>query len=384
MPNESSRLPRVLFVATTKSEGGIERYALRLASSLRARGLSIIFACRPGSFLEAQCQAEGIPTRPFRVRNSGDLGASLRLAGIVRQERIDLVHVHSRRDYVPVLLGVGLSRHLRVVLHAHLIRALGTPERLNGWFFRQTADAVVAVSRAVQERLMAAHGLPIAFVPLIHNGVDVDAFPAPETPRAREWRSQRRREWGFSEDAPVLGMVGRLNAKGQPRLLQALPALHLRFPSLRVVLVGPEGEPGDQARLQSQAEAGGVADAIVFGGSREDIPTVMAALDILVHLPDDESFGLALVEAMAAGLPTVATDIGGCREVVQDGITGLLVPPGDAPALEAALQSLLIDPARRSALGQAGRQVAVQDFSLTGQVDRLVALYQHLCPHPMP
>ncbi|MDQ2799956.1 MAG: glycosyltransferase family 4 protein, partial [Armatimonadota bacterium] len=121
MPNESSRLPRVLFVATTKSEGGIERYALRLASSLRARGIFLIFACRPGSFLEAQCQSEGILTRPFRVRNSGDLGASWRLARIVRQERIDLVHVHSRRDYVPALLGVGLSRRARVVLHAHLI-----------------------------------------------------------------------------------------------------------------------------------------------------------------------------------------------------------------------------------------------------------------------
>ena len=115
------------------------------------------------------------------------------------------------------------------------------------------------------------------------------------------------------------------------------------------------------------------------------MPALLPALDMLVHLPRDEAFGLALAEAMAAGLPTVATDIGGCREVVRDGVTGLLVPPGDAPALTEALERLLdpqVGPARRIILGEAGRRIVAEKFSRERQLDLLQALYRELCPSP--
>ena len=118
---------------------------------------------------------------------------------------------------------------------------------------------------------------------------------------------------------------------------------------------------------------------------REDVPVLLPALDLLVHLPRDESFGLALAEAMAAGLPTVATNIGGCREVVRDGLTGLLVPPGDAPALTEAVEWFLdpeAGPDRRTVLGEAGLRVVAENFSRERQLDLLQALYHELCPSP--
>jgi len=156
-------------------------------------------------------------------------------------------------------------------------------------------------------------------------------------------------------------------------------------PLLHFVLIGSEGQPGDQARLMVQAEASGLVRHLHFTGPREDVPTLLPALDILVHLPRDESFGLALAEAMAAGLPAVATNIGGCREVVRDGVTGLLVPPSDSLALTKALEWLL-DPAegaaRRAAFGEAGRRVVAENFSRERQLDLLQALYSEVCPYP--
>ena len=158
---------------------------------------------------------------------------------------------------------------------------------------------------------------------------------------------------------------------------------HENIPTFHIVLIGSEGEEGEQARLTHQAEATGLAGRLHFAGPRDDIPALLPALDVLVHLPRDESFGLALAEAMAAGLPTVATSIGGCREVVRDGLTGLLVPPGDAPALIEALECLL-DPADGAArclsYGEAGRRVVSENFSRERQLDLLQSLYGQLCP----
>ena len=383
--SERRHSPNVLFLASTKSQGGIERHSLDLAGALRAQGASVRYACPPGSYLEAWCGERAIPTRPFRVRNSGDLGAVIRLAALIRAESIDLVHAHSRRDYVIAVLGVRLARtssQPRLILHAHMIRPLGEPPRLSGRFFRWGADAVVAVSGPVADRIRHDHGFDSGFVRLIHNGIPLDEYAAPGSPEAKARREGARREWGFTLDALVLGMVGRLDAKGQAVLLGVLPVLAHRFPSLRVVLIGSEGKPGERARLDALLGEGGVANRVTFTGPREDVPCLVPGFDVLVHLPRDESFGLALAEAMASGLPTVATRIGGCREVVREGETGLLIEPGDGGALTTALEWLL-DPAegaaRRDGMGRAGRRVVEAEFTRERQVGRLLDLYHELC-----
>ncbi len=378
---------RALFIATSKNDGGIERYSVEMAAQMARRGIDVAFACLPGEIVESRCRAAGLPTLPFAPRNSGDLRAAVGLAETIVSRRIHLVHAHSRRDFVPVLLGVALARRRlrptglrpRLLLHAHMLRALGEPHRLSGRFFGRGADAVLAVSTAVRERLRREHGFRPEFVRLLHNGVDIEAFDLPGTPAARANRRAYRCAWDVPPTARVIGMVGRLDAKGQADLLAAAPALWAQFPDLRLVLIGAEGKPGERERLRALA-TGEWKDRLILPGPCEDVPGALAAFDILAHLPRDESFGLALVEAMAAGLPTVATDIGGCREVVRPGITGLLTPPGDLDALTQVLAALLSDPERRGQLGVRAHDAARNDFSLPRQMDRLLSLYEELCP----
>jgi len=380
--------PRLLYVATTKSQGGIETHSVEMAEALHGRGVSVQFACRPGGFVESWCRTLGLPTAEFCVINSGDICAARRLAQIIRRQRIDIVHVHSRRDYVAGVLGVALARRLlrrpvRLVLHAHMVRPLGEPSRLSGRFFEWGTDAVAAVSGAVCDYLRHAHQFNPALVHLIPNGIKISRFAVPSSPEAARQRETVRHSFGLPQDALVLGMIGRLDAKGQRQLFEVLPALLPLCPTLRVVLVGSEGEPGEEAALTAQAQAFGFADRVIFTGPRPDIPALLTAFDLLVHLPTDEAFGLALAEAMAAGLPTVATAIGGCREVVRDGLTGKLVAPGDSNALAEALTWLLdpaLGPERRAEMGAAGRAVVQNEFTQDVQIERLLTLYRELCP----
>jgi glycosyltransferase involved in cell wall biosynthesis len=240
------------------------------------------------------------------------------------------------------------------------------------------------VSEAARNFLNEQHGLPPGFVRVLPNGVPLEDYAAPDDPRAATWRADLRRAWNIPDDAFLIGMVGRLRRKGQDELIAVAPCLAERFPQIRFVLVGPEFKPGDRTYYADKIRAAGVADRFVLAGSREDVPAVMASLDLLVHLPTDEAFGLVLVEAMAAGVPVVATKVGGCTEVVRDGVDGLLVPPQDEDLLCAALQTLL-DPkegeARRAALRTAGL-LRAHDFSLDRQVERLCVLYEELCARP--
>ena len=179
-------------------------------------------------------------------------------------------------------------------------------------------------------------------------------------------------------------MVGRLDAKGQAFLLETAPALMARFSDLpvRVHRRGRRGRrtaaaPGDGGRRRFWGQAR-------FHRAVRGHPRPLPAFDVLAHLPTDEAFGLALLEAMAAGLPTVATDIGGCREVVRDGVTGVLVRPGDTAALREAVSDLLSRPEQCRTWGDAGRFVAERDFDFARQIDRLEALYSEICRSPRP
>ena len=378
---------RVLFVATSTGQGGLEQHSVETARWLEQEGISVTYACRPDGFLERLCAAKQVTTHPLVVRNSGDLLAAFRLAGCILRGKFSIVHVHSRRDFVVSVLAVALARACiwrpqerpSLVLHAHLLREFGTPAGLSGRFFERGADAVVTVSEVARDFLLRVHQFDGRFVKTIYNGIDADAYQfAP--PQRRRLRNRYRQQWGCSDTAPVVGMVGRLNAKGQAALLRAAPRVLACVPDARFIFVGPKREPGDDWLLEYLAQVMGVGHACVFTGPLENIPEVLTTFDALVHLPTEESFGLALAEALAAGIPVIAAQTGGCAEIVTHGITGMLVPPQDEDCLVEALCKMLTEggAATRRRMALAGPRHARSRFSRAQQSEGLQALYAQL------
>ena len=394
---------RQLHISTSKDDGGTDRYSVRLAAQMQARGDHVLYACRARSFTEAQCQASGVATCPLRIHNSGDFAAAMRIAFLAFKERADVIHVHRRSDFVMAALGVSMARPLfrrkhlprpALILHSHVMRPLGAPHAASGRFFRRTADAALAVSDAGRDFLMKTHTLGSDFVRVLLNGVPLSEYSAPDNPRARAWRKERRAAWGVPEDVFVLGMVGRLGQKGQETLLDILPRLRDIHPNLYLVLVGPETPPlgvereraktgekilGSVADYEERAAQLGVAQSVIVTGPSGAIPAAMAAFDLFVHVPREEAFGLALVEAMASGLPLVVSQVGGCAEVAEENVTALFVPAGDREALFQTLASLISPKgeATRRRLAAAGPSVAAR-FSLERQTEVLRELYQEL------
>jgi glycosyltransferase involved in cell wall biosynthesis len=233
---------------------------------------------------------------------------------------------------------------------------------------------VIANSRATAEAFVASGGRAEK-VRLVHNGIDPTPFESVNPAQV----DALRRALGLAE-VPVVGVFSRLAPwKGQHILLEALA----RLPHVHAVLVGEAifGELAYAKALGEQAQTLGIADRVRFLGFRHDIPQLMKLSDVVVHTSiAPEPFGRVIVEGMLAGRPVVATRAGGAVEIVEDGTSGVLVPPRDATALASALSDLLADPARADALAEAGRKAALEFFSLRAMLEGIMRQLQEVAP----
>lgn len=360
-------LPRVLTLSSSRDNGGSQRHMVTLAAAYQAQGGSGFVACPPESFIEQTSREAGVQTVPFLLKNSGDLRAVVRLARLIRESQSDLLHSHARRDFVTATLAGRLTA-CPVVLHVHVVRPLGEPTALAGRFFSQV-DAIVAVSEFARQELERWHPLRKGLVRRIYNGVETTQFTTADNLRP---------SWNIPENALVLGMVGRLTTKGQEAFLPVAARLAQQFANLYLVFVGPDGAELRFAELEQKLCGLGLKERSRIVGISNQIPAVMRSLDLLVHLPTDEAFGLAIVEASAAGKPVVASRVGGCVEVVTHQETGFLVDPKSHADQESAISSLLSDPALRQRMGAAGQRRVQSEFSTERQLADLCALYQEL------
>ncbi|MEW6554104.1 MAG: glycosyltransferase family 4 protein [Actinomycetota bacterium] len=293
------------------------------------------------------------------------------LAALIRREGYDLVLTNSAKaDIYGSMAGKLAGRP--VIWRLHDIASGDAFSRLNLFLFRASAslfaDRVLAISEVVRRALVDL-GVPEAKVGMVHNGI----LP----PRAAAARQEVRAAWGVPAGAPLVGMVGRLvDWKGPDYFIAAAAEVAASLPEARFMLVGDAifGERSYVDGLKAMARGYGLEGRVIFTGFREDVEEIIAAMDLLVHasvLP--EPFGLVIIEAMAQGLPVVATRGGGVGEVVDDGETGLLVPPRDAAAMAEAIRGLLADPARAAKMGKAGKRAVAERFDLRDKVREMEA-----------
>lgn len=289
--------------------------------------------------------------------------AVVRLARFLRRERIEVLQSHLFDAGVIGVLAARLARTPLTIVtrhHTDQVVLVGTALhiQLDRWMAR-AADGVVAVSNAVRDFLVTQDGVDSTPIEVIYLGFDFDRL------RVEEADAQRVREELVLEDAFVIGCVAQLfETKGQSFLIAALAALVDRIPNAKLVLVGA----GDRTGLEARANELGVADRVVFAGHRQDVPACLSAMDVVVHPSLSEAFSQVVIEAMASETPLVSTNVGGAMEVIEDGKTGLLIPPADVAAIVAAVERLHGDPHLRERLGRAGRESVAERFT----VDRMV------------
>jgi len=371
---------RVLHVLSTLLPGGSELSVLRLVGALDARRYRTSVAYLRGEpVLRRDFEAAGAEVVPVRLRSHFDPLCLLRLRALVARGRHDLVHTHMDvADFYGALAGrLGGARAVVSTKHApDEFRTRRTWKRYPFLVLERLAyemdDAVIVVSQGLAEFLETTERLPRRKMVIIGHGVGVDPHVAP--------RDEARSALALPALDPLIGCVGRLSPeKGHAFLLRALPAIVAAFPRAGCVLAG---DGPSRASLEDEARRLGMADRVVFLGHRGDVPGILSALDLFVQPSLYEGFGMSLLEAMAARLPIVASRVGGIPEVVDDQVTGLLVPPADAQALGRAVTALLGDCGRARRYADAAARRVSERHSMTAVAARVDALYRRVLGSP--
>ena len=313
---------------------------------------------------------QGIPVHhlgrgKFDPRLLGDI------VRVGRERRARILHVHG---YAAADFGRLAARRLgaALVLHEHFADPrMPAYQGLADRALASLTDRAIAVSASTRDFLVGARHVPAARVRLIWNGAPLDEF----APVTADVARAARRSLGIPDDALLVGTIGRLSEqKGHRFLVEAAPALLASRPRAHVLVVG-DGDRMDA--LKAQAASLGVAALITFAGHRSDVPALLGAIDVFCISSTYEGTPLALFEAMAAGKAIVSTAVDGCREVLEDGRTGLLVPPRDAGALGAALGRALDDPALRALLARNARAASAR-YDIRACVAAMEALYDEV------
>ena len=364
---------RVLHVITSLDRGGAENYVLSFAKrSSRDRYRQEIAYLGGQGELVGEFIAADIPVHYIGARARIDPFALWRLVLLIRENHYDLIHTHLFRADLYGTLAARLAGGIPVVSTRH------NDDR----FFLNPLIALVHYLVSTQQRSIIAISDHIARFTIncgvdrpekvrrIYHGLEASAF------ERQVQRQVIRESLGLPADCFLLASVGRLtDQKGHRFLISALPGICRRIPHARLLLVGT-GEL--ELALRALAREIGVGDRVVFAGVRRDIPALLQACDLFVLPSIWEGFGIVLLEAMAARKPIIASRVSTIPEVVVDGETGLLVPPGDVEALVAAVTYLEQHPELARAMAERGRQRLEQHFSIDKMVADTEALYEEI------
>jgi glycosyltransferase involved in cell wall biosynthesis len=360
--------------------------------AIAAAGYHVVGASAPGPYVEALTRRgiEHLPlahaTRAMAPRE--DVRAVAELVSLFRRIRPAIVHTHTPKAGVYGRLAARLARVPVVVNTVHGLYALPEdrwPKRLAVYGAERLAatcsQAELVASPEDLGTLRRWHVPADRLVPLDAGlGIDLQRFD-PLTVTAADRAAARRELGATTDDDVVVGVVGRLvREKGYPELFAAALQLRRGHPDIRVAAIGPD-EPDKSDRLTALDRQAAEEAGVRFLGARTDVVRLYAGMDIFVLASHREGFPLTLMEAAAMGLPVVTTDIRGCRQIVDDGATGLLVPARDPVALAAAIERLAKDPDERRRFGAAARRKARARFDHGRCIDVTLATYERLLAH---
>jgi glycosyltransferase involved in cell wall biosynthesis len=361
---------RVLHVSSARAFGGGERHLCDLARGLSARGHELFVALAEASPLQEKLTAvppQNVFTLP--LRNALDLDSALKLARIAREKEIEIIHAHVARDYLLAAFAARRAPDARLVITRHVLFPLRRAHRRA----LSNVSRVIAVSEASARSLHAQKIFDADKIRVVTNGIDARRF--------EQARAESERERGSGAGLLRVGILGELSeVKGQEEFVRAAALVAEKFgDAVEFLIAGGDAAHGGQYRalVKRLVAEMGLSERIKLVGrlDGDEVARFLASLDLFVSASRTEAFGMAMAEALACGVPVVANATEGAREIIEEGVTGLLAPIGDARALAAAIVSLLEDEGRRRAFGARAREVARERFDLMRMVEATERVY---------
>jgi glycosyltransferase involved in cell wall biosynthesis len=369
------RKRRVMQLVLSLSPGGTERLVIEICRQLADRVESVVCCLDDGGEWTAELESLGIPVVTLKRTPGFQPSLAFQIAALIREHDIDVVHCHHYSPYVYGVLAAVLA-NVKLVFTEHGRLTDGEPSRkrqLVNPILSVLPGRICAVSNDLKQH-MVAEGFPARCIQVVYNGIDPGRRPTSLD------RVAARDALGLPRDAFVIGTAGRLNpVKRLDVLLQVHARVLHKHPGARTVIIGDGPE---RAALERQAAQLGIAASVTFGGYRSEVRALMAAFDVYLNSSAYEGVSLTILEAMAAGLPVVATPVGGNPEVVIDNETGYLVG-GGPQALADAVSHLALDARQRHLMGDAGRWRVMRHFSIARMVNEYAGAYFGLDSHEM-
>ncbi len=358
----------ILHLSSTSGIGGAEMIVLRLAASLdRSRFRSVICLFRPG-WLNDSCREAGLPTHVIKMTGALDFNWARNVARLIRQEEIAVIHAHEfTANAYGSLMGQMLGVPVVATVHGKNYFAERLKRRM-AYRYVSRVSRMVAVSEDLKQFIVRRAGVAEHRVNVVYNGVDVAGLPPMEQLSAI--RTDLRLD-GYDH---VIGAVGSLYpVKGHIHLIKALPEILRVCPKTLLLLVG-QGELAQA--LKAEVVKRNLDAHVRFLGFRSDVPALLSLFDVFVVPSLSEGLSMALLEAMAAGKPVVATKVGGNSELVLDGDTGFLIDAESPESISNRVVQVLRDKVRAVRMGDRGRRRVLDKFSFRAMVDRYQSYYE--------
>ncbi|NNF00800.1 MAG: glycosyltransferase family 4 protein [Pyrinomonadaceae bacterium] len=362
---------QILQISSAKNIGGGEKHLVDLCRGLHRKGHKVFVALRKENEFEHMLGFLPVENRlHVRLRNALDVLSARKIARFLRENEIDIVHAHLARDYPPASMAVRLYPDSKLVITRHVLFPM---KKLHKLVLKNVSKAI-AVSTAVERNLEKT--FPKEKVIGIPNGIDIERSAKINK---NELSMEFRNEHSIPLNSKLIGTVGELIAlKGQDDFVTAAAAITARISDVHFVIVGRDNsiDMGFKKRLEQLVESSNLNEKFSFIDWVDDTLPLLSALDVFVSSSHSESFGLAILEAMAAGTPIVSTETDGAKELLDDEITGLLARISDPSDLAEKVIAVLNDDQKRIEFATAAKGVAREDFSLQNMIDQTLKVYK--------
>ena len=371
----SDHRPTVCHVIHALGVGGAELLVDVIVRRFQNRYRCVIAVLDEIGEIGEQLMADGFVVEHLHRQPGIDRSCARRLNDFARRENAQILHAHQYTPFFQAMLSRGLMGSRPVLFTEHGRHYPDLPSRKRSLVNRlllRKQDRLVGVGGAVRTALIENEGLPAHRVEVVYNGVDLDslATPSPDS------RHRIRTEFGFSADDFVAVQVARLHQlKDHRTAIRAIDQARKTIPNIRLLIVG-EGE--ERAEIERTVQTLGLNEHVRLAGTRSDIPDLLAASDVFLMSSISEGIPLTIIEAMAAGLPVVSTAVGGIPEMVEHEHSGFLAEAGDVGGLARSLKRLWEHPEVRTAVAEAGKDVARKRFSLESMLSGYDRMYQEM------